>query len=86
MKRLLLPMVFQKETGTLAHMTQGENWLSTVEKRFNLAFRLIKKSRISKVTGSELGDFTASKGSGGKTAKICLSRRYLATAIEKHGP
>ena len=78
-------MVFQKKTSTLAHMTLGANWLYTVEKLFNLAFRLIKRSQISQVTGSELGVFTASKGSGGETAKVCLSRRFLATAIEKHG-
>ena len=79
-------MVFQKETGTLTHMILGANWLCTVKKLFNLAFRLIKRSQISQVTGSELGVSTASKGSGGETAKVCLSRRFLATAIEKYGP
>ena len=43
-------MVFQKKTGTLIHMTQGANWLSTVEKLFHLAFRLSKRSQISQVT------------------------------------
>ena len=60
-ERSLLSMVFQKETGALAHMTQEANWLRTVEKLFNLAFRLFKRSRISKVTGNELGVFATSK-------------------------
>ena len=85
-KRLSLSMVFQKKTGTLAHMTQGANWLCTVEKIF--------QSRIS--TFSKDHEFPKSqevswevsrhqREAGEKPQKICLSRRFLATAIEKHG-
>ena len=78
-------MVFQKETGTLVHMTEGANWLCTVE-RFYSCISTFQKITNFQVIEGELGVFTASKGSGGETAKICLSRRFLATAIEKHGP